>query len=611
MEPTRDSDLELGVQAGRLGLEREYASWRELKSQLTALAKSLKASHGATPEIQGEIACSVCSQLVRALWDAYTDSNRRWWVSPQTSISASLPVRRLAQEAALTLRTLSLVESSYLISNLYASLLPQEVRSSGGIYYTPPILAERLLDLVAAEGVDWAQVRALDPACGGGAFLLPLAHRILGHHRVRCLKPVDQLAHLESSLAGIEIDSFAAWMSRAFLQLLVFQLSLAADKALKFSLQVADTLDVVVAEEKRFDLVIGNPPYGRVTLDAEQRRFFGRSLYGHANLYGVFLDTALRFRKSAGLVAFVTPTSFLGGQYFSKLRSLLLKEAPPLVIDIVEPRTGVFDKVLQETCLAVFGHNPSRSATVHLLDVSDQALTITRAGTFSTDGTEGEPWFLPRSPQQARLSGGARALKTRLHHLGYRASTGPLVWNRHKDQLRSSFCKGAFPLVWAEAVRADSFNFNYRTRSSVSFVLLRKNQEFLLSSGPCVLIQRTTAKEQERRLIACTIPENFIQRWDRFVVENHVNVLHATEPDHVNPRALSAILNTRVVDQVFRCLSGSVAVSAAELHALPLPPREVFEEVDALLMDTPTKSLDSVQNKVEMIVERSYGALEG
>ncbi len=608
MEPTLDPQP--GVRAGLLALEGSFGSWRELKLQFIALAKSLKAPHGSTPEVQREIACSVCSQLVKALWDTCTESNRRWWVSPKTSMPASLPIRRLAQEAADALRHLSLVESSYLISNLYASLLPHEVRSSGGIYYTPPILAERLLDLVAVEGVDWAQVRALDPACGGGAFLVPLAHRILGDHRICCLKPTDQLAHLESSLAGIEIDSFAAWMSRVFLQLLVFQLSVAAGRALKLPLQVADTLDVVLTEEKQFDLVIGNPPYGRLTLDAEQRRFFGRSLYGHANLYGVFLDAALRFRKRSGLVAFVTPTSFLGGQYFSKLRSLLLDEAPPLVIDIVEARTGVFDEVLQETCLAVFGDNPSRSATVHLLDVSDRSLTITRAGVFSIDGTAGEPWFLPRSPQQARLADGARALQTRLHHLGYKASTGPLVWNRHKDQLLSSYCKGAFPLIWAEAVRAASFNFNYRTRSSAPFVFLRENQEFLLSSGPCVLVQRTTAKEQERRLIACTLPDDFIHRWDKFVVENHVNVLHITEPDHVSPRALSAILNTRIVDQVFRCLSGSVAVSAAELHALPLPAKEVFEEVDVLLADTPTRSSHRVQKEVEMAVARSYGVHE-
>ena len=35
--------------------------------------------------------------------------------------------------------------------------------------------------------------------------------------------------------------------------------------------------------------------------------------------------------------------------------------------------------------------------------------------------------------------------------------------------------------------------------------------------------------------------------------------------------AISALLNTAAADRVFRCMSGSVAVSAYELAAVPLP----------------------------------------
>ncbi|MQT61498.1 N-6 DNA methylase, partial [Pseudomonas sp. FSL R10-0399] len=66
----------------------------------------------------------------------------------------------------------------------------------------------------------------------------------------------------------------------------------------------------------RFDLVIGNPPYGRAKLDAETRERYKRSLYGHANLYGLFTDLALRHTKPGGVIAYVTPTSFLAGVYF-------------------------------------------------------------------------------------------------------------------------------------------------------------------------------------------------------------------------------------------------------------------------------------------------------
>lgn len=47
----------------------------------------------------------------------------------------------------------------------------------------------------------------------------------------------------------------------------------------------------------------------------------------------------------------------------------------------------------------------------------------------------------------------------------------------------------------------------------------------------------------------------------------------------VSPAALTVLLNTDVVDQLFRCINGSVAVSAYELQALPLPPPEDMQEI--------------------------------
>jgi adenine-specific DNA-methyltransferase len=44
----------------------------------------------------------------------------------------------------------------------------------------------------------------------------------------------------------------------------------------------------------------------------------------------------------------------------------------------------------------------------------------------------------------------------------------------------------------------------------------------------------------------------------------------------VSQRVLCAFLNTETVDRAFRCLSGSVAVSAYELEALPLPPPDAL-----------------------------------
>ena len=51
-----------------------------------------------------------------------------------------------------------------------------------------------------------------------------------------------------------------------------------------------------------------------------------------------------------------------------------------------------------------------------------------------------------------------------------------------------------------------------------------------------------------------------------------VNVMRPLDGvERVPTAVLLALLNSDFVDQVFRCISGSVAVSAYELEALPLP----------------------------------------
>src|SRR5262249_43592146 len=195
------------------------------------------------------------------------------------------------------------------------------------------------------------------------------------------------------------------------------------------------------------DLVIGNPPYRRVTLPPEMRREYGRSLYGHANLYGLFTDLAIRLTRPGGIVAYVTPTSFLAGEYFKSLRGLLKSEARPVNIDFVSVRKGVFEKVLQETLLATYKrrHQNTRASVHFISPKADGSLAVNAAGRFSIPAQTGAPWLIPRSCGEGKLVIRLRTFEDRLQDYGYAVSTGPLVWNRHKDQLRSTLSPEVLP----------------------------------------------------------------------------------------------------------------------------------------------------------------------
>ena len=271
------------------------------------------------------------------------------------------------------------------------------------------------------------------------------------------------------------------------------------------------------------------------------------------------------------MIAYLTPTSFLGGQYYAALRGLLAKEAPPVAIDFIHARRGVFEDVLQETLLAIYrkGQSPVR-AQIHYLHVNDERDTVVkRNGTIGLPPDPTDPWLAPRDAKHSALIARVEKMPARLLDLGYSVSTGPLVWNRFKEQLREKqTCKAVHPLIWAESVTADGrFVFRAQRKNHAPYFKLEAGDDWLLVKEPCVLVQRTTAKEQARRLIAAELPASFVKKHGGLVIENHLNMIRADGAPKVPPAVIAALLNSTIVDELFRCMSGSVAVSAFELEA--------------------------------------------
>jgi len=472
-------------------------------------------------------------------------------------------------------------ETGYLDSNPHTvwelaearrAALPDRLRSALGIFYTPPTVAERLLDDLEVAGARFdGTMRFCDPACGGGAFLLPVARRIAD----RLVATGGSLSDLARCLIGIDIDPGGLAITRAALD------ALALDRFGEtgaWDLRRENTLRLAVGGKlPAADVVVGNPPFGRVRLTEQERAFFARSLRGHANLYGLFVDVALRI--SSGLVGFVMPTSWLCGDYFSALRGLVSQQRPLHTLRFVESRTAVFAGVLQEMCLAVLGPSfAGRTATVYS--------GLRRTGSWPVNVAGSRPWLVTRNLADAELLAAAVRSGYKLADYQFSIHTGPLVWNRHRSQLRSRASEGTAVIVWSDAVRAGE-PVDYAASKRAQLHLSVDGMRHLVLDRPAVLVKRTTAKEQTRRVIAAPFA------YPPAVVENHLNVV--TSGDIVGPKIaieeLAALLNSEPVDRLFRSLSGTVAVSATELAALPLPAPDALAGIlkagdrDAFVLD--------------------------
>lgn len=509
-----------------------------------------------------------------------------WW--GRRAASAGLPPEWQAWECALDKPPIAieegvprlLEESPYELGEAYVDALDSATRLQHGRHYTPALLAEELWSEVLAMASDEGPV--VDPAAGAGALLIPP----LRSYVRSAYDPAKALRAVSANFGGTDLDPIAVWLGNAVLaaELLPLWSRLPPeDRApLPRLLRVGDGLD---ATHDRPQTIVMNPPYGRVRLAPVARERWESTLYGHANRYGLFLHAAVERVRPGGVVAAVIPTSFLGGAYFQRLRSYLAREAPLVRLAFVDTRTGVFGgDVLQETCLAVFQKAAgSREVVCSQVTINGSSARreLPRARLPRT--LADRPWLLPRSPNDGELIRKAGQLEDRLSDYGWKASTGPLVWNRHKSQISSARRNGAVPILWAADLEGGEIR-RAEARERQRWILLRPQDDFMRLSDPAILVQRTTAPEQPRRLVVSTLDAATLAEWGGAVaVENHVNVLRCSCAESaLSSELLQRLLNTETFDRLYRCLTGSVAVSAYELEALPMPPADVLRAWSAV-----------------------------
>ena len=570
--------------------ERSVTLHRARQELIEGVTRAKCMPSSVDPSLGLSFARSVVYTVASSYWKTIKSQKNWYWRLRRKpygiDFAESSEIADWATALGVSAAKLDAMEAAYRIGVLYTALMPQQFRSQLGAHYTPPALCDELLQMATVNGVDWRSARVLDPACGGGAFLAPVALRMLADVESEC--ELEVLKDIERRLEGYELDPFARWLSTVFLDIVLGDLCVRAGRRHRCRVELCNSLETDNVRNG-FDLVIGNPPYGRVQLSQILRKKFARSLFGHANLYGLFTDQALRLTRKGGLIAYVTPTSILSGEYFKSLRGLLAKEAPPVSLAFVTERKGVFDDVLQETLLAVYRRRESKSVgSVRLVTPKkDGAIETSLTGRFSLPEDPRNPWMIPRTKKHSVLLRQIRDTPWRLSDFGYTVSTGPFVWNRHKPNLRIRKAKGTFPVVWAESVRSDgSFEFRSFQKNHKPFFKPRAVDRWVITDFNCVLLHRTTAIEQERRLIATELPSAFIEEHGAVVIENHLNMVKpVVEVPEISPATLAAILNSSVIDQLFRCINGSVAVSAFELKALPLPSLEDMVRIQQLVLN--------------------------
>lgn len=552
------------------------------KSRLSifrAISKLRKLLHDldvSAAELVGTVLTAWCSQEYRAL-------------GPHgLPVSKALRSERQLVDFVGFLSGTNFLKSTYWLSSAYAMLADEAHRRKLALFFTPPSLVRGLLDDLAAQGAKFEDHTFYDPACGGAAFLAPIALQMRDRLRKKGKTSMQILTHIVDHLQGTDVEPTLCALSRHFLRMALHAEIQETGINPHFKVSIGNSLLTPKVVPTAHRVVVCNPPYRKMTAEEVQplRESFEHIIEAQPNIYALFIARCVDLAGDSGLVGLVTPTSFISGQYFRRLRSYLMANTHVAHIGIVSSRLGVFIDVEQDTALCILRKKSAEQS--HAADV--KVSVVSGSGVYTDVGdctlpNSGAAWPIPRAPDDVRLLAAARGVKFRLVDYGYRVRIGLFVWNR---DVRPSFASSrhakrekarhAVPLIWSKDIVLEGGEANLVFEpdgvgdDKHAFVDLGGIDSPGVIRRPSVVLQRVTSSGQPLRLVAAAVPEEFLAKYKGFVGENHLVVLEQSRDDpSVTPLQLAALLRSKPIDRYFRCISGATNVSAFELNQLVLP----------------------------------------
>lgn len=359
---------------------------------------------------------------------------------------------------------------------------------------------------------------------------------------------------------------------------------------------------------QKYDLVIGNPPYMKISKDAPEAIAMPEVCYGAPNLYFIFASMGLFNLKDEGEMVYIIPRSWTSGAYFKRFRQYFLSKGKLIHIHLFGSRNKVFDKedVLQETIIV----------KVRKTDVKPETVIITSTNTnkdFSkcsvlvapydlvVSGDELYVYLVTDEKEVAILDQLQRWDKT-LPDIGLKMKTGLTVDFRNWEILRNEEEEGAIPLFYAQHIKQGEVHFPIQKEHEYVVTeqkgLMQDNRNYLF-------VKRFTAKEEPRRLQCGIYLAKKFPQYSKISTQNKINFIDGmlTEMSECLVYGLYVLFNSSIYDSYYRILNGSTQVNSTEINAMPVPDLDTIQEMGKKIM----KTKDMSEENCNMILEGYCG----
>jgi len=415
--------------------------------------------------------------------------------------------------------------------------------------------------------------KVLEPGCAHSPFLSTIYDSLFSKYKkVMNISSKELHIKLLDNLYGIELDFFTHLLGKISL---VTKLNYKDhdDESLKVipKLLIGDYLDYKVNDllmTKKFDIIIGNPPYGQIK-DKELKKLFEikyeESTSGFMNVCGLFIHRSLLSLKSNGILHFLVASPILTSDYNKLLRKLLLSNGEIRSLLRFESRTDVCPGILQDFSIFNYQFNPNKKSNKIRIEWTKNLKTLDerKFNNFTIPNNyvilnekDGYRFLVLPTKKDHEIFFKALTSK-RLNELTKGASTGQIVQHRAKHLLTN---KGTV-LVKQQFLNKPRLKIKEIDNKSEYYDLTNQPSDYVFNNS-AIAIKRLTSKEQPRRLHVTVIEGK------NYCLDNKINYIKCSKNVI---ESLADYLQSDLAEYFFRGFSTTTQVNAKELNSIPTP----------------------------------------
>ena len=195
-----------------------------------------------------------------------------------------------------------------------------------------------------------------------------------------------------------------------------------------------------------------------------------------------------------------------------------------------------------------------------------------------------------------------------LSGLGLKMSTGLIIDSTCEGLLFTEPIKGSVPLLRPSAMVGGQIAFPRPVKrqylAPVNPSLIQKNKNM-------IIIKRVPAKSDDRFVNSAIYMAAQLPAYRYISTHNKINFIDTKDKNsEICPRlafGLFALLNSTIYDRYISIVSKSKQINSKEMRTLPLPPRNIIENIGMRLMamrQTSVAACDSIVNPTLHIIEK-------